>query len=421
VINRVATYKLFVILTFVLITFLGNLNCKAEDTALAEIDVRENFGHERSLEYVVCSLQLPVDELKNSDLNIVALDMDNNERIPCQIFNTRTFREQNIALIQVIFPVSIDAYASKSYVLNRTSQSNPIKTDLLCEGQGLDLIVENEFYRADLTKSDQSEAKSHPSGQLRELLLKMDFNVKLFRTENRMHWAPNFQRADETEYETIAGWDNPKDYSLDTGPYLIHTMRRDQAPKHPGIILTANYYFYAGLPFFRFYSSMEITDNIWLSLLRNDEMTMDSLFTHVAFQRPNGQIEDYPFSERYKILEDRPIENNASWLCFYHADLGYAFGSIRIRYDTINIQGFDSPTYLPHTKISDGAGGGKYWNRRLIHDHPTFVPMGSRYVEENIYILFETDKKEKFKEIVQWSRLVQHPLQVSVAPVEVKN
>jgi hypothetical protein len=397
------------------------MNCRGQDYNLAEIEIRENFGLNRKLEYVVCPLQIPADDLKNSELKIVALDKDHNERIPCQIFNTRPFKEQNITLIQVIFPVTIDAHSKKNYILSRTSRTNPVKTDLLCEGNGLDIVVENEFYRADLTKSNQREAKSHPSGQLRELLLKMDFNVKLFRTENRMHWAPNFQRADETEYETIAGWENPKDYLLDTGPYLIHTMRRDQAPKHPGIILAANYYFYAGLPFFRFYSSMEITDNIWLSLLRNDEMTMDSLFTHVAFQRPYGPIEDYSFSERYKILEERPIENNAPWLCFYHADLGYAFGSIRIRYDNINIRGFDSPTYLPHTKISDGAGGGKYWNRRLIHDHPTFVPRGSRYVEENIYILFKIDKKEKFREIIQWLHLAKHPLQVSVAPANVQN
>ncbi len=404
------------ILLFALITNSGSLVGKAEDFRLAKVEIQENIGIHRDLEYVVCSLQLPIREVENSDIQIVAVDINNNEKISCQIFNRRTFKKQNIVLFQVIFPVTIDAHEKKDYVLWRSSQTDSIPTDLSYQGKGLEIIVDNEFYRADLTKSDQSEAKNHTSGQLRELFLKMGFDIRLFRTENRMHWAPNFQNADYTDYETIAGWENPENYYLNAGPYLIHTMRTDLAPGHPEILLTANYYFYAGLPYFRFHSSMEITKSIWLSLLRNDEMTMDSLFTHVAFQRPDGHIENLSFSERYKILDEKPIENNAPWLCFYHSDLGYAFGSIRLKYDNKNEQGFDSPTYLPHTKISDGAGGGKYWNRRLIHEHPIFVPVGSRYIEENIYIFFKIDDSEKFSEIIKWSNLTHHPVQVSVNP-----
>jgi hypothetical protein len=229
-----------------------------------------------------------------------------------------------------------------------------------------------------------------------------------------MHWAPNFQNREYAGYKTIAGWDNPEMYLLGTGPYLIHTMRSDHAPRHPEILLSANYYFYAGLPYFKFQSSMEITENIWLFLLRNDEMTMDSLFTHVAFQRPNGKIEDLSFSERYSKLEENPIENTAPWLCFYHAEKGYAFGSIRLMYDIKNEKGFDSPTYFPHTKISDGASGGKYWNRRLIHESPIFVPKGSRYSEENAYIVFKVADKNKFEDIQKWSQIIKNPLHVSV-------
>jgi hypothetical protein len=267
-----------------------------------------------------------------------------------------------------------------------------------------------------LSKSDESRGKNHDAGHLRELLLKLGFNVRLFRTGNRMHWGPNFQKKEYVNYETISGWDNPKIYNLDTGPYLIHTLRSDLAPEHPEILLTANYYFYSGLPFFRFHSSMEMTKNVWLSLLRNDEMTMDSLFTHVAFQRPDGHIEDLAFSERYQILEENHIENSAPWLCFYHADKGYAFGCIRLLYDTKNAQGFDSPTYLPYTKISDGEGGGKYWNRLLIHEIPLFVPTGSRYIEENAYIVFKIGNKDKFGDIQKWARKLNNPLQISVIP-----
>jgi hypothetical protein len=414
VINRLATFKLFVILSLVMVIICDTSECNAEEFELAKVVVQENSGIHRDLEYVVGSLQLQSKNNDKSEFQIIAIDRKNNKRIACQVFNHQFFQKENLVLLEIIFPVSINANEKKNYTLMKNSHSDTPVSDLSYKGSGLELIIENKFYSVDLTRSDQSEAKNHSSGQLRELFIKMGFNTRLFRTENRMHWAPNFQNREYTEYETIAGWDNPEIYVLDTGPYLIHTMRSDHAPRHAEIQLTANYYFYAGLPYFKFHSSMELIENLWLFLLRNDEMTMDSLFTHVAFQRPNGIIENQTFSGRYKRLEDNPIENNAPWLCFYNAEKGYAFGSIRLRYDLNNEKGFTSPTYLPHTKISDGAGGGKYWNRRLIHEFPIFVPIGSRYIEENAYLVFKVGKKNKFEDIQNWSRQLKNPLRISI-------
>ncbi|NIT55069.1 MAG: hypothetical protein GWN00_02120, partial [Aliifodinibius sp.] len=71
----------------------------------------------------------------------------------------------------------------------------------------------------------------------------------------------------------------PAFYRFYHGPYVIQTIRQDAAPDHPEILLTASYEFYAGKPYFKFYSCMEMLKDVWLELLRNDEMTMDSLFT----------------------------------------------------------------------------------------------------------------------------------------------
>ena len=160
---------------------------------------------------------------------------------------------------------------------------------------------------------------------------------------------------------------------------------------------------------------MEIKKDLWLFLLRNDEMTMDSLFTNVAFCDAAGQITDLKFSERYDILEKNHISDNAPWLCFYNADKGYAYGSIRLKYDNTNEQGLESPVYQTYTKISDGAGGGKYWNRRLINEHDTFVPAGSRYVEKNAYLAFNIEEDDPFKWIKYWSEILTNPLQVKVS------
>lgn len=382
------------------------------DDVLAELILNETDGITRQLEYIEVSLQLPLDSYDTNSVDFIALRKRDKHVIQCQVVKQKIFKKQNIAQIRLVFPVSIEAYQTDSFLIKTVDESISINSDLSYSGSGFELVIDNAYYRTDLTKSSQSEGKNHESGQLRELLIKMDFDVLLQRTENRIHWAPNFQNQQEDYYSTIAGWERPEQYTFINGPYLIRTMRRDRAPDHPEILLTANYSFYAGLPYFKFYSSMEVEQDVILSLLRNDEMTMDSLFTHIAYQIKPGVIVDLAFSERHQVLDNEPISNEAPWLCFYNENKGYAFGSIRIKYDNTSNWGLPSPTYFPHTKISDGAAGGKYWNRRLIHDHPVFVAAGSRYIEENAYIVFKINKEDKFSEIEKWADQIRHPVRV---------
>jgi hypothetical protein len=393
------------------------MTVQSGDLRLGTVTVRETAGLERDPEYVEFAVQLDSDTDISDETLIIAVDEKNSKETICQWYIRETYDNHSVKIISVIFPVNIKAYEKRQFILQKSVNESLPETNLKCSGEDLDLIVENEFYRADLTRSSQSEAKNDKSGQLRELLVKMNHNVLLHRTSNRMHWAPNFQKDGQESYQTIAGWNNPAKYRMVKGPYLIRTERSDRARGCPEINLSAVYSFYSGVPFFRFFSVMVVTEDVRLVLLRNDEMTMDSLFTHVAFQRPDGKIEDLPFSGRYDRLNERPLECDAPWLCFYHADEGYALGSIRIKYDVQNDRGYQSPLFNPHTKISNGGGGGKYWNRRLIDEHPVFVPRGSRYAEENIYLVFPVGGDKKFSRIRYWADRLRNPPDVGFIPV----
>lgn len=404
--------KIWLWLIVIISLIINSSDLIAEDNIIAKVQVTETAGLARSLEYIDVQFQLKFEGAK-PNLNIIAEDPQSGEQTPCQIFNKRVFEKEKVILLNIIFPSAFKANERKIFILKVVEENTSIVTDLKLTGGGLDLIIDNIYYRANLSKSNQSEAKSFNSGQLCDLLIKKKFNQLLFRTENRMHWAPNFQKPGLEYYETIAGWQNPKHYIVYEGDYLIFTQRQDLAPEHSEILLTANYTFYAGLPYFKFFSSMDIINDVTLSLLRNDEMTMDSMFTHVAFQNNAGKIIDLAFPKRYKELEENPIENNSPWVCFYNINKGYAFGSIRIKYDNTNKSGLPSPTHHPHTRISDGAEGGKYWNRCLIDAYPIFVPKGSSYREENAYLLFEINKENKFKEIIEQMNIIKNPVEVS--------
>jgi hypothetical protein len=392
-------------------------NASAQKKILAEITVSESSGLERDLEYVEFPLQIPLAGAASKEPELAAIDKNTDGRIACQIMPMQNFPAKNLRIVQIIFPLSMQANAVRTFELREEIAVQGQKPNISMRGTGLDLIIENQYYRADLSRRSEPEPKTHASGQLQELLIKMGFNQLLTNAEDRVHWAPNFKREELEWYTTIAHWENPKEYKVNSGDYLIQTFRRDTAPDHPEIMLTAVYNFYAGLPFFTFYSEMEFIQDLPLELLRNDEMTTDSMFTHLVFQRPTGEVVEVQFKDRYKLLEEQPIEDDAPWICFYNIEEGFAFGSIRLRYDNYNRSGELSPTYLPHTAIGEWLDR-KYWNRRLIHDHLVGIPAGSRYIEENAYLVFKIGEADRLEAIKRWAGRLSNPLKVSVHPGE---
>jgi hypothetical protein len=407
--------------TILLVLLVLTISPLAEESPLARVVVVETANLERETEYIEFALQTTADWHRRH-LRLNAINEVTGEVIPAQIFNLLQPAGENILLCSVIIPLYLQSGETKNLLLTAVSVTESEKTlssDLKISGEGLELHIENEYYLADLTKNSQMEPQSHESGQIRELLIKMGFNQLLTNAEDRLHWAPNFKRPELEFYTTIAHWEKPGKFIVDQGRYLIRTLRQDLAPDHPEILLTAVYKFYAAVPYFRFYSEMSFLNDLWLELLRNDEMTTDNMFTHVAFQRPGGEIVDVQFENRYELLEKQPIENEAAWICFYNADKGFAFGSIHLRYDNSNKFGEASPMYSPHTQIGEWMDR-KYWNRRLIHDHLTFVPQGSRYAEENAYLVFKIGETDRFETIKYWAERLRQPVEIQVIPLTLK-
>jgi len=405
-----------IILTVIFVHFLISI-LAGEERILGKVVLHETAGLARQMEYVEFPLQVTMQDSANQEIGMIAMDRASGEKIYCQTIPEHKFPAKHTMVTRVVFPVAVAAHAVRTFSLIEDKAATHQPTDLRMEGEGLELKIENEYYLADLTKKADPEPKTHSSGQIRELLIKLGFNQLLTNAEDRVHWAPNFKREELEYYTTIAHWENPREYHVASGNYLIRTERRDAAPDHPEIMLTAVYNFYSDVPYFKFYSEMDFIQDLPLELLRNDEMTTDSIFTHLAFQRPDGKTVDVRFKDRYDLLRNQPIENDAPWICFYNIERGFAFGSIRLRYDNHNRSGELSPTYLPRTQIGEWLDR-KYWNRRLINDHLTCVPKGSRYLEENAYLVFKIGKADRFEKIRYWAERLRQPVKVEVIPAE---
>ncbi len=393
---------------FLLFVLCGNL---LSNDYIGSVQIYEQHGLDRSYEYV--EIELPNCLIILSD-NIIAVNKTNHDTILCQVAKKVDIYNGNFHKT-IIFPVDISAYDSLSYdvfVSDNYNKSSRIPHKIKLIGEKTEIVVENDFYIADLRADEKDEEKSYHSGQLTDLTIKLGFDKLFTNRDDRIHWAPNFKRPEIEYYKTIAHWNHPKEQWNNIGNYVIRTWRKDRAPSHPEIMLSAEYSFFAGKPYFLFNSSMEIIEDVMLEWLRNDEMTMDTMFTHLAFKRKTGEVIDIPIAERYEMLEKSPIAVDDPWLCLYNRDIGYGFGSIRLDYDISDIEGNASPTGKNYTSIAEWENRTTYWNRRIIYKELTNVIKGSKYVEKNAYIVFDINQDGHLEVINNWSKKLLSPLVV---------
>ncbi len=305
-----------------------------------------------------------------------------------------------------IFPISIGANQEKRYRV--TSRPGDVPVRLETTGEQLDLLIENEYFIADLTGHH-----GIGTGHLTSLQLKYEGGPLLHRSNLDMHWAPSFQKTGMA-YKTMSHVHIDSSYVV-RGPYFTSVFKQGSVEDYEEIELQGEYQFFAGSPFFIFSSEILVEQAVSLVMLRNDEMTMDSLFTHVVYPVGDSFGTSALYDrEEFQWLKKNPIEDDAPWLAFYHSGNKYASGCIRLQYNNLNPEGMPSPLMNPHTRITKASKGGRYWNRMLIIDRETEVPAGSRYLETNAYFAISFEGKDPSEEIEALRNRIMHPVNVRI-------
>ncbi len=370
----------------------------------AHISISETTGLPRDLEYVTAEIPLP-GELQTSQM-LVATNQETSESVAVQVLDT--IESEGDSFLKIMFPVSVGANSTKTFAL--------VTAEKIRVGGSFDIqisddgsSVENQTYKATFSMEDDPRG-----GQINGIFLKNSDNKMLKRGHIAMHWAPNFSKSEGKGYFNMEDFPPSSENLVETGLYQIIKTRSGRTDTIPEIYVEGKYTFLAGLPYFVFESTMTMEEEVSLKLLRNDEMTMDSLFTHVAYQKEDGAISSLQlYDAELDSLESNHIPDDSGFVAFYNTEHGYGLASIRLEYDNTAIEGNPSPLFNPHTKISKSRGNGRYWNRVLI-DSATTVPTGSRYHEKNAYLVFEVDEAEPEKQIRYYAERLQHPLNVNV-------
>ncbi len=396
---------------FFLLCFMVMTSCSNSKDFLGNLIVKEILGVDRDIEYI--TIDISFDKLKkNSDLIVCLKENNSKNLIKGQLLSER--KNNGLCIKKYLFPVAILGNESKNYkvVLAKEAMSEG-ESDIHIKGEGLDVMVENKYYEANLRSLNATKNNGLNNGQLAGLKLKKFESQVLQREDINMHWAPNFQK-EGYKYKTMGHIQEFDSISINSGLYLHSVYRSGKVTDYEEIDLEATYKFYAGLPYFIFYSKMEMLEDVELIMLRNDEMTMDSFFTHAMFSLPDGTAKEIDLYDNNAIkkLKNAPIERDAEWLFFYNKKLKYALGSIRLKSDIKNLNGVDSPTYESHTRITKSEKEGRYWDRRFIDNGSLKIPKGSKYLEENAYLVFKADSINPSKEIEKYNKIIKNPVQV---------
>ncbi|GLR17359.1 hypothetical protein [Portibacter lacus] len=386
---------------FVLIVLITA--CSASEK-MPVVMVSETAGLDRSLEYVNSTISLG--RALAEDERLIAIDTEGGTEI--LVDDVHLEEIENRFEYTIVFPIAIAANQSKTFTIKIQENNNPASSAQQMLSKD-DLAVENEFYKATFSSEDDQRG-----GQVNGIVLKNFKNQLLKRGHISMHWAPNFSKSSSESYFNFEDLRPDANHEIVGEQYSVIKERSGNTDSVPEIQISGRYEFYDKLPYFLFESTILVQKEVELNLLRNDEMTMDSLFTHIAYVKEDGTIEHLNlYSEEVDVLEENHVTDDAPWLAFYHLDKGYGFGSIRLVYDNTNTKGEPSPTHHPYTKITKSSNNGRYWNRVLSDTIQTF-PAGSQYYEKNAYLVFPVSPDSPEKVIKDYAALLNNPLTVKV-------
>jgi hypothetical protein len=381
-------------------------SCTTEGQKLGVLEVSETAGLDRPIEYV--AVEIILDGEISPDKCIAIVGAERPVAIKGQVTKQKNLKDKYV--YKLLFPVKVRANEVEKYSVEMVAEAS-LPHRLYVEGEGLEITVENGIYKADLRSVHFGKDNEIGPGQLGSLTIK-DGNVSLKRKDLKIHWAPNFQKKG-LDYKTHGHIRQYDSIGIVKGEYMTSVYREGHVPGYEEIKIYTQYDFYSGLPYFEFYSKMEMRDSVRLEMLRNDEMTLDSLFTHLVYYSDKdklaNQIRLYDNDDLNK-LKVSPIETNAKWLLFCNKKLGYALGSVRLDHNISNESGFESPTFDSRTWITKSKNGGRYWDRRFLHGASLNIPKGSQYQERNAYVVLTSNVDEMALEMTALENRLKNPL-----------
>jgi hypothetical protein len=271
-------------------------------------------------------------------------------------------------------------HGTATYLLfhgNPNAQLPEYKTDLTVSGDGYDLEIETQHYRAILSKQ---------VGQLERLIFKREHGLELYAGGKGhgeppgIDWAHDY--VDEGGFQKLRmrNWPQCPNYEVHRGP-LFTRIRRwgfPYSPIHPvhtpsRVHMDQTYTFIAGLPFFFKSGRIDVIKDVSIDAMRDDEWVFSGYsFTEVLWCDEQGRL---------NVGAPPPQQANRLWgVGFFHPVSQDAFIALWLKHEAqgANIDHGGSPNL-------NYAGHGQLWSR--YPQQRTNLSAGTTFLQENAYVV----------------------------------
>ncbi len=338
------------------------------------------------------------------EVRVARIDLAKGDlrEVPCQV--SSELRRGAERMCRLVLLVDSPAHARTTYLVlygNPDAELTVYPTDLRVSGEGYALDIENDYFRASLSRQ---------MGQLERLTLKREHGLELFAGGEGhgeppgIDWAHDYVTANNFQKMRITNWGKCPDYEVIHGP-LCTTVRRwgfPHSPIHPvfspsRIHIYVEYRFYAGTPYFVKQGRMEVIKDLDITYLRDDEWVFSGYsFTDTLWMGPDGKLREGPV--------DAAQQENLWAVGFFHRASRDAFIGLFLEHDAENMPP------LKHTgaPILNYRWHGPVWSRALYQN--ASLRAGGVLKQKNAYLVLPFAEQQGAEIVERYRHGLLNPL-----------
>ncbi|HUQ90896.1 MAG TPA: hypothetical protein VM120_04380 [Bryobacteraceae bacterium] len=367
----------------------------------------ETVGMQRPPEPVELTLRVPVEHASSlgREVRVARIAGGQLREVPCQVYGEVRRRGERHCKLLIL--ASGPAHQRQSYLIfygNPDAELPQFPSDLETRGEGYALDIENDFFKASLSRQ---------MGQLEKLKIKREHGLELFAGGEGhgeppgIDWAHDYVTAGRIQKLRITLWDSCPDYEVVRGP-LATIVRRwgfPYSPVHPvfspaRINVDVEYRFYSGLPWFHKFGTMTAVKDVEVEALRDDEWVFSGQsFKDLLWMGPDGKLRTGPVDPKF---------TNDTWaIGFYNDESNDSFAALFLEHRADG---------LPELKHSAGPLMFYRWHGHVWSRYPLpvkNVPAGAVLHQKNAYAAIAYTKNEGPKLLEDLRRRLVNPYAAS--------
>lgn len=391
---------------------------------------RENTGLTRTHEPIHLTLATYADRITDPEREVRVVEVDPlsgvQTEIPSQTYHASTWTTpkpdkycQNTTTTEVAFLADVPALSEKVFLVfyGNPKAAKPVYlTDLTVQGQGLELNVENSYYKMHTQGT---------GGAIDEIDMKMGADAVFehrLETNGAVQWNPDCY-SPKRPWTHSSDWNPPAHYSEVRGPIFLMTKRAGIMPEYPEVELSVTYTMYAHNPYFLYSSTMDVVDDLHVIALRNGEFVFNhSVFKEFAWKKPSGEvgslvIKDGPRHPRHAMR----IEADTPWLAYYNREQGCGLGAMTL--NLAEMRRIDGMPRKDYPFIYLAWGPWTYFSRVYTYAFGSNNPQrmvkvgkGATYYDQMALTPFQLGREEadRFDQIEEWHARLADPLDVRI-------